>query len=70
MKIIVTKLGTKEGEMGKGRVDFYEEEAVIHTEEFEGLVNETEYVRLVDLPIVWRASFISINGPFEGRIEE
>lgn len=70
MKIIVTKLGT--GSVGgKGRVDFYRGEEVVHTEEFVGMVQASNYTRLIDPPEHDRVEFINEDTtPFKARIEE
>lgn len=69
MKIIVTKLGTKTLG-GQGRVDFYQGDAVIHSEPFSGMVRTGEAVRLVDVPADAHAVFVPVVGDFEGRTEE
>ena len=69
MKIIVTKLGTSTAG-GEGRVDFYRGDAVIHSEEFSGMVQAGKYTRLIDVPADARAVFVPVVGNFEGRIEE
>lgn len=70
MKIIVTKLGTKKGNGGEGRVDFIRNGEVIHQEMFSGYV-ESEYVRLVKrLPDDVSVEIVPVTGTFEARIEE
>lgn len=77
MKVIVTKLVSEQGSDkfgGKGRVDFYHGEELLHSEYFEGKLTDTEFGRPVDYRfeegIELTAKFVSVEGTFEGRIEQ
>lgn len=73
MKVIVTKLDNGDNGFGaRGRVDFYQDKELLHSEYFEGKITDTEFTRLVDFRfpqgVDITAYFIQVEGVFEGRV--